>query len=180
MRLEDLSREQKIARIDALTKDLLPSHYDGFAIGIHRLFKEAEKLFSGETHALHVLMPDDVLTRLYANGDELLYGDAIRALGHTNPRLRVLEVGAGTGGTTSKVLDALTTSTGQRLYSAYTYTDISAGFFSAAKERFGAFEGIEYKTFDVTKDPAEQQLQKGSYDLVIGYNVCYLSVHVFH
>ncbi|PON24523.1 KR domain-containing protein [Trichoderma gamsii] len=171
MRLEDLSREQKVARIDALTKDLLPSHYDGFAIGIHRLFKEAEKLFSGETHALHVLMPDDVLTRLYANGDELLYGDAIRALGHTNPRLRVLEVGAGTGGTTSKVLDALTTSTGQRLYSTYTYTDISAGFFSAAKERFGAFEGIEYKTFDVTKDPTEQQLQKGSYDLVIGYNV---------
>ncbi|KAL7940024.1 polyketide synthase [Trichoderma barbatum] len=171
MRLEDLSREQKNARIDDLTTDLLPSHYDGFAIGIHRLFKEAEKLFSGETHALHVLMPDDVLTRLYANGDELLYGDAIRALGHTNPRLRVLEVGAGTGGTTSKVLDALTTSTGQRLYSSYTYTDISAGFFSAARQRFAAFEGIEYKTFDITKDPAEQQLQKGSYDLVIGYNV---------
>ncbi|KAL6897583.1 polyketide synthase [Trichoderma evansii] len=173
IKLADDTAPHLIARIDALTKDLLPSHYDGFAIGIHRLFKEAEQLFSGETHALHVLMPDDVLTRLYANSDELLYGDAIRALGHTNPRLRDLEVGAGTGGTTSKVLDALTTSTGQRLYSSYTYTDISAGFFSAAKERFAAFEGIEYKTFDVTKDPAEQQLQKGSYDLVIGYNVAH-------
>ncbi|KAL7918585.1 polyketide synthase [Trichoderma austrokoningii] len=171
MRLEALSREQKIARIEALTKDLLPSRYDGFAIAIHRLFKEAEKLFSGETDALHVLMPDDVLTRLYANGDELQYSEAIRALGHTNPRLRVLEVGAGTGSTTSKVLDALTNSSGQRLYSSYTYSDISADFFAAAKERLSAYEGIEYKTFDITKDPVEQQLQKGSYDLVIGYNV---------
>lgn len=168
---ENMSREQRLKRIDTLAQELSSSIYDGFAIAIQRLSKAADRIVAGDAHALHILMEDDVLTRLYANGDELLYGDAIRALGHTNPRLRVLEVGAGTGGTTSKVLDALSTPYEERLYSSYTYTDVSAGFFTAAKERFANFEGIHYTTFDITKDPEEQGLQKNSYDLVIGYNV---------
>ena len=170
-KFEEWSKEKKVARIEALVEELSTSIYDAFAIAIYRLFKEADAIFKGEAHALHILMPDDVLTRLYANGDELLYGDAITALGHTNPRLRILEVGAGTGGTTSKVLAALVNENGERLYSNYTYTDISPGFMTAAKERFAAFEGIEYKAFDVTKDPTEQGFEKGSFDLVIGYNI---------
>ena len=82
-------------------------------------------------------------------------------------------MGAGTGGTTSKVLDALRTSYGERLYSSYTYTDISAGFFTAAKERFANFEAIHYATFDISKDPQQQGFEKNSYDLIIGYNVGY-------
>ncbi|EED13058.1 polyketide synthase, putative [Talaromyces stipitatus ATCC 10500] len=171
MSYESMSREQRLNRIEHLAHELSSSHYDAFAIAIHRLFKKADQIFAGDAHALHILMEDDVLTRLYANGDELLYGDAIRALGHTNPRLRVLEVGAGTGGTTSKVLDALKTSYGERLYSSYTYTDVSAGFFTAAKERFADFEAIHYATFDISKDPEQQGFQKNSYDLIIGYNV---------
>lgn len=171
MSYESLSKEQRLKRIEKLAHELSCSHYDAFAIAIHRLFQKADEIFAGDAHALHILMEDDVLTRLYANGDELLYGDAIRAFGHTNPRLRVLEVGAGTGGTTSKVLDALKTSYGERLYSSYTYTDISAGFFTAAKDRFADFEAIQYATFDISKDPEQQGFQKNSYDLIIGYNV---------
>ncbi|CRG87956.1 Lovastatin nonaketide synthase [Talaromyces islandicus] len=171
MAYEDLSKDQRKERIDFLAQQLSSSHYYAFSIAIHRLFANADSIMAGDAHALHILMEDDVLTRLYANGDELLYGDAIRVLGHTNPRLRVLEIGAGTGGTTSKVLDALTTSYGERLYSSYTYTDISAGFFGAAKQRFAEFEGINYTTFDISKNPGEQGFEKNSYDLIIGYNV---------
>jgi malonyl CoA-acyl carrier protein transacylase len=171
MRYEDLSKDQRIRRLHSLVQELSSSHYHPYSIAIHRLFKDAERIVAGDASALHILMADDVLTRLYANGDELLYGDAIRVLGHTNPRLRILEVGAGTGGTTSKVLEALKTPYGERLYSSYTYTDISPGFFGAAKERFADFEAIHYATFDISKDPEEQGFEKGSYDLVIGYNV---------
>ncbi|KAI9150039.1 LOW QUALITY PROTEIN: Highly reducing polyketide synthase lcsB [Paramyrothecium foliicola] len=176
---ETLNKAQRLRRIEKLAEELASSHYDAFAIGIHRLFKAAESIYAGETHALHILMQDAVLHRLYTNGNELLYGDAIHALGHTNPRLRVLEVGAGTGGTTSKVLEALTTQYGERLYSTYTYTDISAGFMAAAKERFATFTGIQYSTFDISKDPTEQGFSEGSYDLIIGYNVNITLPHVF-
>ncbi|CAG7998045.1 unnamed protein product [Penicillium salamii] len=48
-----------------------------------------------------------------------------------HPGLDIFEVGAGTGATTSAVLDAL-----EGRYGSYTFTDISSGFFMAAEERF--------------------------------------------
>ncbi|GJN68105.1 type I Iterative Polyketide synthase (PKS) [Purpureocillium lilacinum] len=169
--LLELTKAQRLGRIAEIAADGEKSQYPAFCIAIHRLFQTAESIFSGETHPLHVLMKDDVLTEFYAVGDELNYATALRVLGHTNPRLRILEVGAGTGGTTVKVLKALTSSTGERLYSTYTYTDISAGFMASAKERFSGVEGLQYATLDISQDPSEQGYLEGSYDLIIGSNV---------
>ncbi|KAJ6441494.1 cytochrome p450 monooxygenase [Purpureocillium lavendulum] len=169
--LLELTRTQRLARIAQIAADGEKSQYPAFCIAIHRLFQTADTIFSGETHPLHVLMKDDVLTQFYAVGDELHYSDALGVLGHTNPRLRVLEVGAGTGGTTVKVLKALTSSSGERLYSSYTYTDISAGFMTAARERFSSVEGMQYATLDISQDPSEQGYLQGNYDLIIGSNV---------
>ena len=39
----------------------------------------------------------------------------------------------------------------------YTFTDISSSFFSKAARRFAEFDGIlQYKTFDLEKDPRQQ------------------------
>ena len=48
-------------------------------------------------------------------------------------RLRILEIGAGTGGTTAHVLPHMQ---GQDI--EYTFTDIGPLFVNAARERFGA------------------------------------------
>ncbi len=82
-------------------------------------------------------------------------------------RLRVLEVGAGTGSATASVLPVL----GDRPYD-YIYTDISAGFFAGAEERFGGPEAsIEYRVLDIEVDPIEQGFDNHGYDLVIASNV---------
>jgi acyl transferase domain-containing protein/NADPH:quinone reductase-like Zn-dependent oxidoreductase/NAD(P)-dependent dehydrogenase (short-subunit alcohol dehydrogenase family)/acyl carrier protein len=82
-------------------------------------------------------------------------------------RLRVLEVGAGTGSATASVLPELPD---QRF--DYTYTDISAGFFSEAEARFGGPEGsIDYRVLDIEVDPLEQGFDHHGYDLVIASNV---------
>ena len=82
-------------------------------------------------------------------------------------RLRVLEVGAGTGGTTEAVLGALPAGR-----TDYAYTDISAGFFAAAEDRFGGPEaGLSYRVLDIERDPGEQGFGLYGFDLVLAANV---------
>ena len=99
-----------------------------------------------------------------------MLGDAVAALLDTLPedrRLRVLEVGAGTGAGTAAVLPELPAGRYD-----YTYTDISAGFFAEAETRFGGSDGsIEYRALDIEKDPIEQGFDLHGYDLVIASNV---------
>ena len=82
-------------------------------------------------------------------------------------RLRVIEVGAGTGSATASVLPELPDGGFD-----YTYTDISAGFFAEAEARFGDGGGcIQYRPLDIEKDPIDQGFDRHGYDLLIASNV---------
>jgi len=83
--------------------------------------------------------------------------------------LRVLEVGAGTGGATRALLDLLPPER-----TDYLFTDLSAGFLPRARERFAGRGFVRFGTFDLERDPGEQGL--GGFDLVVAANV----VHATH
>ncbi|KAF7589013.1 hypothetical protein BBP40_004840 [Aspergillus hancockii] len=90
-----------------------------------------------------------------------------------NPSLRILEVGAGTGGCTARVLEELSSipSLGHRFHS-YDYTDISPGFFEAAMAKFQKYKArMSFKRFDLSQGPVEQGFTPASYDLVIASDV---------
>ncbi|KAL5041372.1 hypothetical protein BDW71DRAFT_212203 [Aspergillus fruticulosus] len=99
----------------------------------------------------------------------------IGALGHKNPRMRILEVGAGTGSITGHLLEALTRHseagshyTNSHNFLCYDYTDISGAFFEQAKERFSKFgPKVTYKTLDLEADAQGQGLENETYDLVV-------------
>ena len=97
-----------------------------------------------------------------------MLADAIRTLLRHLPedrRLRIIEIGAGTGAATASVLPELPEG---RFH--YTYTDISAGFFAEAESRFGD-DCIEYRTLDIEKDPVAQGFDAHGYDIVLASNV---------
>jgi SAM-dependent methyltransferase len=100
-------------------------------------------------------------------------------LSFKKPGLNILEVGAGTGGTTSVILKALggLNSDGLKtssdvMISKYTYTDLSPVFFEGAKEKFGQFEKfMTYKVLNIEEDPTAQGFAGGEYDLIVASNV---------
>ncbi|PHH92051.1 hypothetical protein CDD83_9169 [Cordyceps sp. RAO-2017] len=94
-----------------------------------------------------------------------------RLCGHAKPTMKVLEIGAGTGSTTEQILNSLVSDDDIRLYGQYIFTDISSSFFTDASKRFEDRGGMAYKALDITKSPAEQGFELGSFDLVVAANV---------
>ncbi|KAL6796632.1 putative polyketide synthase [Trichoderma sp. SZMC 28012] len=136
-----------------------------------------EEILRGELEPLQVLIQDSLLTHYYRNAlgtDKWnpIIAKYVQLKSHKKP-LRILEVGAGTGGTTSVILAAL----GQREEAAarlesYTFTDISGGFFGAAAADFDEWAPfLEYKVLDIEKSPVQQGIQTGVYDMVVANNV---------
>lgn len=81
-------------------------------------------------------------------------------------RLRILEVGAGTGGTTEAVLPALPAAR-----SEYYFTDLTDFFLARAQQRFSEFPFVRYGLLDLERDPREQGYPSGRFDLVLAANV---------
>lgn len=140
------------------------------AQGVIRIWKNAEGLFSGKVDTLDLLLQENALTEIY-NAVSFGFGDFVRMLSISKPNLRILEVGAGTGGTTELILRDLARYGGIPSYSVYTFTDISAGFFTQAKKRFSYARNMDYKVFDISQNPFEQGFEAVSYDLILASNV---------
>lgn len=82
--------------------------------------------------------------------------------------LRILEIGAGTGGTTGAVLQGLPARSIE-----YWFTDVSKFFFDRAKERFAEFSSIlRYGIVDIGQPPEEQNTSVGKdFQVVLATNV---------
>jgi acyl transferase domain-containing protein/protein-L-isoaspartate O-methyltransferase len=166
-RLDDAVIERRIKRI---VHELSQTAAADFAIAIQKINSHIESIFVGKVEALDLLVADNTLTGMYPYMERCDESKLYKHLTHSKPNLRVLEIGAGTGGSTAKVLKLLTLDD-RALYSRYTFTDISSGFFVAAKERFGLYPNIEYTTLDISKDPLEQGFNDRKYDLILATNV---------
>lgn len=169
--LTQITAGERENKIQALYSNLLSTEMRNYAIAVNRNRLSAVEVFQGTAEPLDILMKDNNLHKIYDFLCFWDYNDFFQLLGHNKPTLRVLEIGAGTGGTTGTILSGLQSKYGERLYSRYTYTDISPGFFSAAQQRFRDNEGIEYKVLDISKNPIEQGFEAGSYDLILAANV---------
>ncbi|KAL3454153.1 polyketide synthase [Aspergillus insuetus] len=88
-------------------------------------------------------------------------------LSHSNPGLRILEIGAGTGSATRAALQGLKSENGLHLYSRYVFTDASRDCISAAQDKFQKEANMEFQLLDIISDPEEQGFRPHDFDLVI-------------
>ncbi|KAF2195930.1 hypothetical protein K469DRAFT_545317 [Zopfia rhizophila CBS 207.26] len=168
-----MQTSERAQLIESLYKALTPTEAAPVATAIYRVWDSCEDVCLGKVETLELLLKDDVLTKLYNFNTTSDCGDFFALAAHYKPNLRILEIGAGTGGMTKPILERLAPDSWhcKRMYLSYTYTDISPGFFNAAKERFKKYEAIEYRILDISQDPLEQGFEPEAYDLIVASNV---------
>src|SRR5579863_8823218 len=139
---------------------------------------------TGRVNALETLFPDgsfDLAESLYERSAEAQYGNAIvaaaisaAARGWGRKRnVRVLELGAGTGGTSSAVLPLLPAE-----QTEYWYTDVSELFLNRARQKFSAFAFLRYALFDLERELAGQGFENSRFDVVLAANVVHAARNV--
>jgi NADPH:quinone reductase-like Zn-dependent oxidoreductase/SAM-dependent methyltransferase/acyl carrier protein len=134
------------------------------------------QVLRGSLDPLGLLFPGgswSVLEPVYDSGAQRLYNEIlqsalaeiVRRLDRT-ATLRVLEVGAGTGGTTAHALSVLPS---ERV--EYVFTDVSETFLIGAQRKFSVYPFVQYRLLDLDQDPLSQGFEPHSFDIVIAVNV---------
>lgn len=115
-----LTSTERCAMISEVAKKAMIGELSPVATLVKRVFDNSDSLFQGSVQPLDILLAGDGLPKIY---DALQtfsdYSAFFSTLGHAMPDIKILEIGAGTGGMTSRVLSSLVSVNGIRLYSNY-------------------------------------------------------------
>ena len=142
------------------------------------------EILTGEQQATDVMFPNssmELVEGIYkGNAVSDLFNDVLwttveryleeRLSQDSSAQIRVLEIGAGTGGTTAGLLAKLRPF--QDNIGEYCYTDISKAFLMHAQEHYAPQAPyLTTEIFDVGKPISGQGIKANSYDIVIAANV---------
>ena len=144
--------------------------------------KALPSILSGKQRATDVIFPKSsmqLVEGIYRGNvladyfNELLSDTLVSYIEHQlqedkNRKIRIIEIGAGTGGTTTKLLPLLQ----QFPIEEYCYTDVSKAFLMYAEKQFKPqLPALTTAIFDVSKPLAAQSIAPDRYDIAIAANV---------
>ncbi|KAL8383428.1 hypothetical protein RB595_006943 [Gaeumannomyces hyphopodioides] len=135
---------------------------------MHVVGEQMPRAIRGETTMLEHLMASGILSDYYAKAQSVVQGtrmlaEVVAQISRRYPHCEILEVGAGTGGATREILGLV----GDR-FAAYTFTDVSAGFFVDAQDEFAPFQDrMTYRVLDLEKDVQAQGFKESSCDVLV-------------
>ncbi|GAX60250.1 beta-ketoacyl synthase [Candidatus Scalindua japonica] len=95
----------------------------------------------------------------------------------SSAQIRILEIGAGTGGTSTMIFPKLQFF--KEHIQEYCYTDISKAFLMYAEKEYGQKNPyLAYKIFDVEAPIAKQDISAGGYDIAVATNVLHATKNI--
>ncbi|KAF7351064.1 Polyketide synthase [Mycena sanguinolenta] len=156
------------------SKTLFPLYFET----TERISKVHPSIMESPAAAVGALYSDDMMDPFYRenkvftsmNQEATKYFKSLVSspdFGKQRP-IRVLEVGAGVGGLTKFLVEALCDMPNAEV--EYTVTDLSYSLASSLAQSF-TYKNMVAKMYDLSKTPAEQGLQLGHYDIITGLNV---------
>ncbi|MBW4632289.1 MAG: SDR family NAD(P)-dependent oxidoreductase [Iphinoe sp. HA4291-MV1] len=151
--------------------------YQAELVLLGRCGEKLAQVLCGEVDPLQLIFPEGSMTiseHMYQDAPSsriynLLVQKAIGAALERLPsgrKVRILEIGAGTGSMTSYVLPKLPAKRTE-----YVFTDVTQQFTTSAQQKFSDYPFIEYRVLDIETDPVSQGFDAHSFDLILAANV---------
>ena len=174
--------------MNELNKTFPQFHHESTLLG--RCGPEIQGVLQGTVDPIQLIFPEDkwdTIVQYYVEGFAFKkYNDiaskSIEELVKNIPddqTIRVLEIGAGTGGMTQAILPILPSERTE-----YVFTDLSHMFLLKAQQRFAKFPFVQYKIMDIEQNPEEQGFDLNTFDIIIASDVIHatrnLSVSLGH
>ena len=161
------------------------------ALLVDACLRNLPEILKGTTQATDILFPNssmEMVEGMYKGNAISDYFNCIvaevvkdyinlRIAADPEARVRIIEIGAGTGGTTSILLPQLAPF--QDNIQTYCYTDLSRAFLLHGEKFFGAdYPFLEYKLWNVEQPAANQEIEIGAYDMAIAANVLHATKNI--
>lgn len=151
---------------------------------IQRCGENLADVLVGQVHPLELIFPggsSEITNYLYQQSPEARYFNSIarsimEGVVKSQPQaksLRILEVGAGTGGTTGSLLPIL-----PKERASYWFTDVSESFLEKAKQKFKTYPFVRYSLLDIEQNPQDQGYPLHSFDVVVAVNVLHATRNI--
>lgn len=145
--------------------------------GVFQLTRECGRhladVLAGRKEPLSLIFPDgsmSLVEHLYGESpynrvyNHLICEVVAKAIQSLPPdrTIRILEIGAGTAGTTAHVLPLL-----PRQRTEYIFTDVSNAFMAFGRQKLHDYPTVEFQILDIERSPSEQGFVAQSFDIVI-------------
>lgn len=172
-----------IPKVSLIDKDKILSKYPELQIQFNTLdhyLQNYSRVLSGEMHYIDVLFPKgmEFSEDSYFSPESDYFNEIIARMVHnylseTKDKMRIIEVGAGTGTCTRLTLPKL-----EEMDFEYYFTDIGSAFLKRAERIFSNYHHqITYKHYNVELDPPESF---GKFDVVLGVNVLHATKDILN
>ncbi|KAL7786787.1 putative polyketide synthase [Trichoderma ceciliae] len=166
--LARLNLKRTNAEIQVTRKLLSQTSCAKVATILNQLATSADSIIGGEQNANEVLKQGGGLDSLHSFiSGRSNFSLLLSSLGHSNPTMKVLELGLGAFDISTGVLEALTNPSGERNYGKYTYVTRSEEYLEFARQRMKGYEKVDCKILDISKDLKSQDFEPASFDLII-------------
>jgi pyochelin synthetase len=142
------------------------------------------EVLTGKSHPLEFFLPEGSSSTVeasyrelaifrYCNGiSDVLLANQVQAL-PAGRRLRILEIGAGTGGTTASLLPLLPAER-----TTFVFTDVSKFFLDLGRKKFAEFPFVRYRELDIEKAPEPQGYPAASFDWIVAAHVLHATRNI--
>ncbi|KFA71272.1 hypothetical protein S40288_08480 [Stachybotrys chartarum IBT 40288] len=156
---------------------------------LHKTGPKLSQCLSGTADPLGLLFGDpatrNLLADVYTNAPMFKTGTLVLAQYLSSllstvagqRELRILELGAGTGGTSQHVIETLA-ALGPNHPFTYTFTDLSPSLVASARLKFSKWPMVRYEVLNIEEEPAMESM--GIYDIILSTNCIHATADLVH
>lgn len=148
-----------------------------------RVADSALDVLQGKSDMVQLIFEDNLVEAFY---EEFLTHSSyyeklqayLEALTFKHNQMDFLEVGAGTGSFTERILKSISSNSmgAEERFNSYCYTDVSPAFFERARNRFSSHaQRMSFALLNAEQDPCVQGFKEQAFDVIAASNVLHVT-----